>query len=180
MRHRLAYWQSERRGRAHKSVIGSVPRLVSRSLLGVAICLVAATAAAETSEARIRDYSGHVVGDPDAAVSFRVKIADGERKRATFRAENIVVPCDDGTSERSTFPPLSVAFRGRNAFRGDDYLFSSTVEQYYEIAGRLLSRGRAKGFLFFISDQSDPPDDPAFFADCSTAAKVRWTARRGS
>lgn len=147
-----------------------------------AVVLVCAVAPNFAVSAQSGSYQGTVVGDASATVSFQVETGkSGKRKRAVFQAAKVQVFCDDGLAQRETFLPIHLRFRNGKVFRGEDYFIEpGTIYQtYYEVSGRLLSGGRARGTIVFISNVFDPPGTaPAPNPDCSTGQEVAWTAQR--
>lgn len=124
-----------------------------------------------------RAYVGQVGDDPAATVSLIVE-KSGPRQ-ARFEAENFEVQCDDGTTLRARIPPQDFSFQSKRVFQGERYSSMAMGQVFYKVRGKLLSGGRAKGYILFIGDQFDPPggifsDDP----DCSSRGRLRWTASR--
>lgn len=152
------------------------------ALAAVVLALAFTSAPGLVAAAPSKSYSGSVVGDPAATVSFQVETGkSGKPKRASFGAANVEMFCDDGSVQRATPLPITLRFRSRRIFRGESYSIEpgTSYETYYEVSGRLLSGGRTKGTIVFISDVFDPAGTaPAPNPDCSTGQEVAWTGQR--
>lgn len=146
-------------------------RTISKAALGaVATSLLLASSA---QGAQGRSYSGTVIGDPSATVSFEVRTNQkGKPKHANFQYANVQIFYDDGTVERSSAPPFLFDFRNTRSFHGELFTEQANLWAYYEVKGRLLPKGRAKGYLVDLVNYSTN------LPDWSTHGQVRWTAQR--
>jgi hypothetical protein len=76
---------------------GSVAPGLVVALIALAIGLANPAAAGEATQPR---YEGFLLGDPEATVHFRLA-GRGERRKAVFRAENVLKHCSNGSSRRA-------------------------------------------------------------------------------
>jgi hypothetical protein len=124
-------------------------------------------------------YSGTVIGDPLATVSFRVRVSDqGKRRWAEFQYANVQIFYEDGTTGRNSTPTNLFRFRSRSIFHNEDFYGQANLSSFYEVRGRLLGGGRARGHLRQAVDFYNPP--PPGFADSQdwSTGPVYWKARR--
>jgi hypothetical protein len=122
-------------------------------------------------------YGGTFSDDPAATVSFSVDPAVGKKPLVTFEAANVLLACDDGTSERATFNPFTARLRRDGTFSSATFGNSGTYQGFYEFAGRIMSGNRARGYIIHIADSIITPA-PAESPDCSTYGKRKWAAQR--
>lgn len=120
-------------------------------------------------------YEGKFVGDPSARVSFRVKVRKDGPDRVLFRASNVPLHCDDGTSFRETFREIRLTLRGR-VFQGRRFELGQSTQTVYEVYGTLHRDGTADGYVFWIQDFDHPEELGT--SDCSTPSPPPWTAQR--
>lgn len=126
-----------------------------------------------------REYRGTFVADPAATVAFRVE-RKGARRFVVFEADNVEMACDDGTVERVNIVPDAFPLRRDGLFRGIHYSNTTVIQGYYEVKGRLLGGGRAKGSILLLGDYLDHPSFPpgSGIPDCSTFGRRTWSAER--
>jgi hypothetical protein len=126
-------------------------------------------------------YRGSIIGEPSAAVEFHVAVsAKGKRQGAIFETAGTKLTCDDGSTGLAGFLPTPFPFRSARRFRGEAYSLEpgTAYETYLEVSGRLITGGRARGTLFFVSDVFDPSGSSGPNPDCGTPGEVAWTAER--
>lgn len=125
-------------------------------------------------------YSGTVVGDPNATVSFRVRVSDqGKRRWAEFEYANVQIFYEDGTTGRNSTPANLFRFRSQHVFHNEDSYGQANLSSFYEVRGKLLGGGRARGYLVDVVDYiNPPPSGSAGSSDWSTHGRVYWKASR--
>ncbi|HYU61914.1 MAG TPA: hypothetical protein VEK39_14240 [Solirubrobacterales bacterium] len=123
------------------------------------------------------EYRGVFVEDPMAAIRFTIEQIPGQGRVVTFYAENVLRHCDNGTDERLTFNPVTFRLRRDQSFAGVRYASTDEYQVFYEVNGRLLSDGHAKGHIIEYEDAIANPSLPTQ-PDCSTFGKRNWTAER--
>jgi hypothetical protein len=148
--------------------------------LGV-LALLALGMPARADGAEGIDYAGHVVGDPLATVSLHVRTNKGGDPRNTdFDATNVQLCCEDGTiAPGSVGPYLRIRFHNQHSFDHEFTDASFAGSSFAEVKVRLLSRGRAGGYLVYVGNAYNPP--PAGVTphpDCSTQGRIYWKAER--
>jgi hypothetical protein len=152
--------------------------LVLFGILGLAAVLIAPP---DRVRAARSHYRGTAVGDARAKVSFRVRTDEqGQPTRAGFRYENVQIYYEDGTTSRHSNPPVMFRFKNPRVFHNEYSNATGSLTSFYEVRGRLLPGGRAKGYLVHVVDFRNPPL-PGFdaFPDWSTHGRVYWTAKLG-
>jgi hypothetical protein len=120
-------------------------------------------------------YKGRFVGNPEARVSFRVKVRNDGPDRVLFRASNITIYCDDGTTFQENFRRIRLTLHGR-IFLGRRLELDPFTQTFYEVSGRLDRAGAAHGDVFWFQDFDHPEELGT--PDCSTPAPPPWTAER--
>jgi hypothetical protein len=125
-------------------------------------------------------YSGTVVGDPSAMVSFDVrKGKQGKPDYAAFEYANVLIFFEDGTTGRNSVPAFRFGFQTARIFHREFTDASVAGSSFYEVKGRLLSGGRARGYFVDVANFYSPPP-PGFEPrpDWSTHGRVHWKAKR--
>lgn len=120
-------------------------------------------------------YRGQLSGYRDALVKFRVETTKDGRT-AVFRARNVELACDDGTFPTRSFPRVRVSFLNQRVFQAQRYRGSPEAHwSYYEFKGRLLSGGRASGYLYYWENHFDDAHP-----DCGLGSQLYsfWRARK--
>ncbi len=122
-------------------------------------------------------YAGQLIGYPDRNdIRFDVERRAGKNLRASFEARNVQLVCEDDTFPFVDFPRLSFRFLGPRVFQGQYYERQPNGDYtYYEVKGRLLSRGRAAGYLYYRDEPFDPRGTEER-NECST--DQNWRAQR--
>lgn len=145
------------------------------AVIGVTLGLSAVALGDPINTVENPDYTGQLLKHPEGTVGF--EFAEGGGRRIRFGAEGIPLTCDDGTSQPALPVPLDIRIRRNGRFTEENYhIDGSGTEEYFEVGGRLLGQGRAKGFVFLLFDPDDGPS--VHYPDCSTLGRLRWTAER--
>jgi hypothetical protein len=148
-------------------------------LLAAGVALGALASDVEPAEARERQYSGTVVGDPLATVNLTVEVRRGKPRSAIFGATDVQLFYDDGTTARESRLPRNGSFVGRRVFRYQEFELTESASFFYEVQGRLLAGGRAKGYLLYMANYHEQAGAGSqMLPDGSTHGRVRWTASR--
>jgi len=120
------------------------------------------------------DYVGTVVDTKRGVVELRVNREAGRATSVLFVARDFELQCDDGSTPSQSFNAREAEFSGRTSFDA----FTARLGGYYRIHGQLVGQKRARGFLIYYEDPSDPPGS-TMEAECSTVGgKQRWVAER--
>jgi len=146
------------------------------------IALLVALATSPLSSAGVtrgQTYTGQFVADPEATVDFEVIRRGGVPVKVRFNARGIPLRCEDEPAPR-LYDRLGVTakFVGPRAFEERIIPFpNGGFRELFKLQGRLLSDGRAQGFVFYWRDTGD---ETATDSECSTEGLLRWTADRQS
>jgi hypothetical protein len=135
------------------------------------------------SERSLRTYVGLASAGTASEIRLNVDVRRGKPRSATFEATDINLACEDGTTRDWTpgFDPIKLGFHGsRRTFDGRRYEQGQPTgpEIFARVHGRLLSGGRAEGYLLLYLNPYDPPgqtNDP----ECTTTrGQQTWSAER--
>lgn len=123
-------------------------------------------------------YRGEIRFDRTAEILLKVKSGGN---RVVFQAQDVKIYCDDRET-RTTIGPVSTRLRPDGTFEWDEYVlgggsFAENDQSFRWVQGKLLGDGRARGFVFSMTDPWDPPDG-ANAAECSTFGERSWKAQR--
>lgn len=154
---------------------GVTKAVIAALLASAAVVPLAATATTTDT----RGFRGHFVGEDDrTAVAFEIRRRGGKNLTAQFRVRGLSLVCN-GTFPNRNFGPDRFKFIGPRMFQGQRYeRLGEGNWSYYEVQGRLLGRGRATGYVYYVQDSyGDPESAPP---DCNTGGQLydRWLARR--
>jgi hypothetical protein len=154
------------------------PRLAIALLVAVCSVIRASDATASTAQ-----YVGHALESPMSVIDLKVRTRAGAPDVAIFRAREVRITCEDGTTRDWTppFDPIELDLRGsKHTFDGHRYEYGQPTSYEYvlRIHGRLMPGGRAEGYFLAYLNPYDPPgltNDP----ECTTAGgRQAWSARR--
>lgn len=112
-------------------------------------------------------------------IRFTIERQGDRNLSASFKARDVPLVCDN-TFPDMDFPRVRFPFLGRRVFQGQHYERQPNGDfTYYEVKGRLLSGGRAAGYLYYLDRPFDPPGTEDRLA-CSTGGGlyIYWQARR--
>ena len=128
-------------------------------------------------------YLGQASAGSASKIRLDVAMRSGRPQSATFDARNINLTCEDGTSRDwvSPFDPIKLGFHGsRRTFDGRRYEQAQPAasEIVMRIHGRLLSGGRAEGYLLVYVNPYDYPDQANDPECTSTGGQQPWSAER--
>jgi hypothetical protein len=150
---------------------------VALALVGVGGALVESTGAEAPRKLIDADYVGEGHFDRSMKIEFRIR-EKRDRELVRFEASNVSFACDDNTTyERRDLPTLRAQLAGKTFERvaWDNF---DTREVIIWFRGRLIDKGRrAKGF---VRATFNPPqqEEDAGGAECTTAGRRSWVARR--
>ena len=122
-------------------------------------------------------FAGQFITDAEAAVDFKVISRGGEPVKVRFNARGIPIRCEDEPALRR-YDRLGVTakFLSPRTFEGRIVAIPNEgFRELFKLQGRLLSDGRAQGFVFYFRDTGDEPETDD---ECSTEGLLRWTADR--
>jgi hypothetical protein len=174
-------WEMKRGGRDLADRRG-LARCRSAAVASLAFLAIAAGHPGGASALETSRYSGTVVGDPTATVSFRVRTSEqGKRRFAAFEYSDVQIFYEDGTAGRHSASQSRFGFKNADTFHDEFSEASVNSSGFYEVKGHLRSGGRARGYLVVVADFYNPPP-PGFEPqpDWSTHGRVHWKATRGS
>jgi hypothetical protein len=124
-------------------------------------------------------YGGHLVGSPDVrSISLNVTTVRQNNTRAKFTVKGLPLLCEGGSREQ-TFGPTHFKFVGAAVFHGQRYVrLGDGNWSYYEVKGRMLRGGRAKGYVYYLMDSYGPAEEAR--PDCNTGGQLYypWRAKR--
>jgi hypothetical protein len=93
-------------------------------------------------------YVGHVKGDREATISFKLVLKEGRFFIKPFRVKNLLVQCPAGSVDRHDIFVGQLKVRDGNRFARRVWLDpSGRSDANLRIRGRLLSDGEARGRL---------------------------------
>lgn len=157
---------------------GSRWRLSLGVLCAGVVAVLPLTADARPAVAH-HEYNGYLVGDPQVrSISLEVRRRGETNVRALFKVEDLELICDGGLRRR-TFGPDRLNFMSSTVFQVHRYeRLGDGNWSYYEVKGRLLGDGRAKGYVYYLQDSYGAADTAS--PECNTGGQLylRWRAGR--
>jgi len=145
----------------------------------VGLVLVPAVATPATED-KTRAYLGSLDANRHKGVEFRVSGSRTENLTARFRVERVDLVCEDGTFPEVDLGPITAEFIDSRAFQEQRYRREANRDwSYFEVKGRLIGQGRARGYIYYVEDPYDPPGTPNR-PECNTGGGLyySWTAER--
>jgi len=157
-------------------------RCRSRWRLSLGTCLGILSVLPLTADAKpavtTHEYSGHLIGDPNfRSISLEVRERGGANVQARFSVEDLELICDGGFRHR-TFGPDRFEFVATTVFHSQRYKrLRDGNWSYYEVKGRLLPNGHAKGYVYYLQDSYGAAE--AAGPECSTGGQLyfHWRAK---
>ena len=150
-----------------------------RGLLAAPLCLFAIlplSSAARPSS--MSEYRGHITATRNQAVSLSVREGNGRNTRAVFSVDRVELICDSAFRRRS-FGPTRLRFVTPGVFEGQRYRrLGDGNWSYYEVKGRLLRDGRAKGYIYYLQDSYGPTETSGPTCTSGGQLYLTWRARR--
>jgi hypothetical protein len=121
------------------------------------------------------DYAGSFADGSDAVIRFDVQRSNGVREKVELEALAVELACSDGSSQRASFQPATFRFRTKNVFYARKRSFNDDIgsSSVYEVRGRLIPGGTARGYLAHERQYSF-----GFPPNCATNGRLRWAAEK--
>lgn len=160
-----------------RPISGRIHRLVRAMTCVVAIgCAISSPVALAKSDTK--EYRGDIKGPLGGRISFEFHKSRSGLGGGLFDARHIVLRCDDGTTEKRTFPMNGFSFTTHRQFDLDVFSETDIFHSNYRVHGVLLPNGRARGFLLDHRTKLNPEGSPIPDRSCTTVGgKQRWSAK---
>lgn len=142
------------------------------SVPGLAVIAFGAHAAGGAVSAT-PDYVGSFLDQPESRAIFDLEDV-GQRRRIEFQLEKLDFVCEDGVTRPTTLGSTGVRFISGRVFykeRVRNQTGPFERSSIYEVKGRLISGGTAKGWITYVEY-----DDTS--VECNSNGRVFWEAER--